>query len=414
MSLARTLRGRLLVPDPTQPGWTELPDAIIEIDDCGNISSVAPADPADPRPETWPGTVLMPGLVDSHLHFPQTRMVGTAAGPLLEWLSTTTFPEEARFADDGYATAVADEFCAALARAGTTLSSVYGSPHPSSTHILFDALHRSGLRAQAGLTLMDRGAPPANLLGEADAVEACRALVQRWHGADDGRLKFILTPRFAIACSADMLHATAKLADELDLRVQTHISENADEITTTASLFPASADYLGVYEDHGLLLPGTILAHCVHLSPSEWDRLKAAGAVVSHCPDSNFFLGSGVMPLAKALAHGAIVALGSDIGGGRTFCMRRVAARAFDAALMVGERVTPQTLLWLATRGGAIALGKGSRTGALAPGFAADLVAVDVPAQAAGSTFDHLLFNEDHGAVRATLVSGRTVWERPA
>ncbi|MEC7947926.1 MAG: amidohydrolase family protein, partial [Myxococcota bacterium] len=186
--------------------------------------------------------------------------------------------------------------------------------------------------------------------------------------------------------------------------------ENIDEIAYTASLFPGSVDYLGVYEDHGVLAAGTLLAHCIHLSDEEWTRLVEADAVVVHCPDSNFFLGSGVMRLHAALERGARVALGSDIGGGRTFSLRRVAARAYDASLLAGERVDPATLLWLATRGGARALGHGRHVGCIAPGFDADLVAVALPAGAGGDIFDQLLFREDHGPVRATLVRGRTVW----
>lgn len=410
MSLARTLRGRVLAPEPDAPGWTSHPDAVVEIDAAGRVASVAAAPAGCAVPETWPGTVLLPGFVDGHLHYPQFRMTGSASGPLLTWLSTTTFPEEARFADGPYAATVADELCAALAAAGTTLCSLFGSPHPASTDALFEALDRWGLRAQAGMTLMDRDAPPENLLAPAPALDACRAHVARWHGHDDDRLRVVLTPRFAISCTPGMLRGVGALAAELGLPVQTHISENHDEIAYTAELFEESADYLAVYEDHGVLPAGTLLAHCIHLSESEWSRLVAARAVVVHCPDSNFFLGSGVMGLRAALDRGARVCLGSDIGGGRAFSLRRVAARAYDASLLAGARVDPATLLWLATRGGARALGFGARVGCIAPGFDADLVAVDLPHGGVGEVFDQLLFREDHGPVRATLVRGRTVW----
>ncbi len=411
MTLARTLRGRVLAPDLDTPRWTDLADALVEVGGDGRIVDVRPAPPASPIPETWPGCVLLPGFVDAHVHYPQTRMVGTASGPLLDWLASTTFPEEARFADRAYADAVAAEFCGALASAGTTLACVYGSPHPVATDRLFRALDAAGLRALAGLTLMDRGAPPANLLDARLALEALDALADRWHGHDDGRLGVVVTPRFALSCTPAMLRGAADLARRRGLAVQTHLSENTDEVRVAAELFPASADYLGAYADHGLLEAGAIFAHCIHLSDDEWARLVAAGAVVAHCPDSNFFLGSGVMPLAAALDRGARVALGSDVGAGRAFSMRRIAARAYDASLVAGARVAPDTLLWLATRGGAVALGQGDRTGALAPGLDADLVAVPVPAGAAGGIIDHLLFREDHGPVRAAMVRGRVVHE---
>jgi guanine deaminase len=414
MTLARTLRGRVLCPDPDAPGWTELADGLVELDAAGRIVAVGPAPAGCAVPETWPGAVLLPGFVDAHLHYPQFRMTGSASGPLLTWLSTTTFPEEARFRDGAYADAVAAELCGALARAGTTMCSLYGSPHPEATDRLFRALDRAGLRAQAGMTLMDRDAPAENLLGPGPALAACREHIARWHGHDDDRLRVVLTPRFAISCTPEMLRGVGALAAELGVPLQTHISENDDEIAYTASLFPDSADYLGVYEDHGCLQPGTLLGHCIHLSDSEWARLVAAGAVAVHCPDSNFFLGSGVMGLGAALDRGARVALGSDIGGGRAVSMRRVAARAYDASLLAGQRVDPGTLLWLATRGGARAMGAGDLVGCVAPGFEADLVAVDLPPGGVGDLFDQLLFREDHGPVRATLVRGRTVWAAPA
>ena len=409
MSLARTLRGRLLAPDPDAPGWTERADALVALDAGGRVVSVADAPAGCTVPETWPGAVILPGFVDGHLHYPQFRMTGSASGPLLTWLATTTFPEEARFAGPAYAEEVAHGLCGALAAAGTTTCSLYGSPHPAATDTLFRALDGWGLRAQAGMTLMDRDAPPENLLAPRAALAACRGHAARWHGHDDGRLRVVLTPRFAISCTPALLRGVGALAAELGLPIQTHISENTDEIAYTAELFGSSADYLGVYEDHGVLQAGTLLAHCIHLSASEWARLVAADAVVVHCPDSNFFLGSGVMGLQAALDRGARVCLGSDIGGGRAFSMRRVAARAYDASLLAGARVAPETLLWLATRGGARALGVGARVGCIAPGFDADLVAIDLPPGGVGSIFDQLLFREDHGPVRATLVRGRRV-----
>ena len=411
MNLERTLRGRVLVPDPDAPGWTDRTDVLIEIDRAGRVGSIRDTPAGCAVPETWPGCVILPGFVDGHLHYPQFRTTGSASGPLLTWLSTTTFPEESRFSEADYAREVAGELCVALARAGTTACSLYGSPHPGATDLLFEALERSGLRAQAGMTLMNRDAPPENLLDVDPALEACRAHIARWHGHDDDRLRVVLTPRFAISCTPALLRGVGELAREAGVALQTHISENPDEITYTASLFPDSVDYLGVYEDHGCLAKGTLLAHCIHLSDSEWERLVSAEAVVVHCPDSNFFLGSGVMGLAAALERGARVALGSDIGGGRTFSMRRVAARAYDASLLAGRRVDPRTLLWLATRGGAQALGFGARVGCIAPGFDADLVAVPLPAGGGGDVFDQVLFREDHGAVRATLVRGRMVWQ---
>lgn len=406
----RTIRGRALLPRADAPRFDELADAAIEIDADGRIVAVAPAAPDCPIPETHPGAVLLPGFVDTHIHFPQTRVIGSASGALLEWLERSVFPEEARFAERAYAAAVAREFCDALIAQGTTCAAIYSSSHPGATDALFAELDRRGLRAFAGLTLMDRGAPPANLL-EADlALEACAALYERWHGHDRGRLRFSVIPRFALSCSARLLRAAGDFAARHDLLIQTHISENPDEIRATAAAFPENPDYLAVYEHHGLASARTILAHCIWLSASEWERVAARDVAVAHCPDSNFFLGSGCMPLAQAASRGIRIGLATDMGAGRTFSLRRVAAAAYDAAHLVDARVSPEELLWRATAGGARALGLAGVAGRIAVGHDADLVAIDAPAIATGpALIDHLLFRHDAGGARATYVRGRRI-----
>ncbi len=404
----RRLRGRVLSPARNRPALEWIDDGVITVDDRGSIVAIAAAAPGETLPETHPGAVLLPGLVDTHVHYPQTRVLGSASGPLLDWLEATVFPEEAKFADRDYAKAVALEFAAAMIAQGTTTASIYGSPHPAATDILFATLATLGLRAQLGLTLMDRGAPAANLLAAGPALAACEGLIERWHGHDRDRLRFCVTPRFALSCTPTLLRGAAELAAKHDLPLQTHLAENDAEIRATAAAFPEAADYLDVYDSHGLLGERSLFAHCIHLSDDNWDRLAERRACVAHCPDSNFFLGSGVMPLAAATSRGVRTGLGTDVGAGRTFSLRRVAARAYDAALLSGSPTTPEALLWLATRGGAEALGLGDRIGLLEPGFDADLCAVDMPPGAsARDPLDALLFNLDAGPVRATYVRGR-------
>jgi len=407
----KTLRGRLLAPHPTARRLEHHADAIVELDAAGTITSIAPAGPDCAIAETWPGAVILPGFVDTHLHFPQTRIVGSASGPLLPWLQASVFPEEARFAEPEHAAAVAEEFCDALRSQGTTTAGIYSSSHPEATEILLRALDRHGLRAVTGPTLMDRGAPPAVLREASAARAAAEELHARWHGHDGGRLQLSAIPRFALSCTPALMRHAAAFADAHGLLVQTHISENLDEVVATRTTFPGSRDYLGVYEDHGLVGPRTILAHCIHLSDDEWARVRDQDVAVAHCPDSNFFLGSGQMPLRRVLDLGIRVGLGTDVGAGRTFSMRRVAAAAHDAALVRSEPVTPEELLWLATRGGAVALGLGERLGCLAPGFLADLVAVDLPPgeHEGAALLDALLFRHDAGPVRAAMVAGRLV-----
>ncbi len=406
-----TVRGRLLRPHATERRLTLLPDALIHIGADGRFESVEPAPPGCDIPETWPGAVLLPGFVDAHLHFPQTNILGSASGPLLPWLQTSVFPEESRFGERAYAEQIAPVFCRSMLRQGTTTAGIYSTSHPGATDALFAELDRSGLRALAGLTWMNRGAPEALLRDTAETVAATEALVERWHGHDGGRLRVCVTPRFALSCDEPMLRAAAALAERHGLWIQTHLSENPDELVATAAAYPEARDYLAVYEDLGLVTRQTLLAHCIHLSDGEWARLAARGAVVAHCPDSNFFLGSGCMPLARALAAGVPVALGTDVGAGRTFSLRRVAASAYDASLVVGAPVSPEVLLWLATRGGAVALGLGERVGCLAPGFDADLVAIEAPPTTdLAALVDALLFRHDAGPALATVIQGRVRW----
>jgi guanine deaminase len=407
VSAAAVLRGRLLCPRPEEARVDEVADGLVTIDERGRIAAVEVAGADCEVKESFPGAVLLPGFVDSHVHFPQTRVLGSASGPLLPWLERSVFPEEARFAAATYAAAVAEEFCDAMIRQGTTCAAIYSSSHPVAAEALFSALDRRGLRGLAGLTLMDRGAAAAVLLAADPAIAACESLAERWHGHDDGRLQFCVTPRFALSCTPGLLRAAGRLAERLALPVQTHLAENTAEIAATGAAFPEARDYLAVYEDHGLGGRRSLFAHCIHLSEGAWDRVAAQDAAVAHCPDSNFFLGSGCMPLMAATGRGVRVGLGTDVGAGRSFSLRQVMAAAYDASLIVGAPAEAEALLWHATRGGARALGLAA-IGCVAPGFEADVIAVDVPEGATGpALFDALAFRRDAGPVRAAWVRGR-------
>jgi guanine deaminase len=407
-SSAAPLRGAFLRPLEDRPGWAWLPDGLLTVDEEGRIVTLEAAPEGCEVAEAAPGAVWLPGFVDTHVHFPQTRIVGSASGPLLTWLERSVFPEEGRFASGAYAEAVAEEFCDALLSQGTTCASIFSSSHPVAAEALFAAMARRGLRGDVGLTLMDRGAPPEVLLALEPAMAACEALVARWHGADRDRLRFRVTPRFALSCTPALLEAAGALAARHGLPIQTHISENLAEIEATAAAFPEAEDYLAVYEAAGLVTEQSLFAHCIWLGGREWDALAAARASISHCPDSNFFLGSGVMPLDEARRRQIKLGLGSDVGAGRSFSMRRACSRGYDASRLSGAQVDAAELLWLATRGGAVAMGRGDQIGLLAPGFDADLVALRPPRHAASleALFEALAFCEDHPAVVEVRVRG--------
>ncbi len=412
-SRSTLLRGLLLLPRQDSPRFDLLPDGVIDIDEGGRIRQVAMASPGCTLPESHPGCALLPGLVDCHVHFPQTRVMGSASGLLLDWLQRTVFPAEALFADPVHARAVAEEFCSSLISQGTTTAAIFSSSHHDATALLFSELDRRGLRARVGLTLMDRGAPQPLLRAPPLALADCESLIDTWHGRDEGRLTFCLTPRFALSCSPELMRGGALLAEKHGLWIQTHISENQQEIQAVAEMFPDAEDYLSVYRDHGLLTSRTLLAHCIHLSPREWDGVAEASATVAHCPDSNFFLGSGVMPLRHATSRGIAVGLGTDVGAGRTFSLRRVAASAYDASLLAGSPASAQELLWRATAGGAQALGLQGIVGTLSPGEEADIAALPLPPHLPrNDVYDALVFRHDAEGARAVYVRGARIDRR--
>lgn len=392
-------------------------DAVLLVSSEGTISGIAPlaeARGACPLIHDLSGSLLVPGFVDAHLHFPQSRVIGSASGPLLTWLERVVFPEEARFRDEPYARAVAAEFTEACAARGTTTVGAYSSSSPRATEILFEALEESGLRAIAGLVLMDQACPEPIRLPAVEALAACRELALRWHGADGGRLQVAVIPRFAISCSRGLMEGAAVLAAEHGLAIMTHVSENPREEAETLHVHPWAHDYLDVYEQVGLVGERTLLAHAIHLAPAAWDRLAARGAKIAHCPDSNFFLGSGAMRLAEARARGVTVGLGTDVAAGRSFDVRRTIAHAYDASLLTESGATPAELFHLATLGGASALGLADRTGSLEPGKDADFAVLARPAHAAGEegALRVATFAADLAPVTRTYVRGRLVWSR--
>lgn len=401
------IRASVLTPEsPTSVVWIE--DAYVQVDDDGTFATVAPWTGQRVDEDMRPA-VLMPGFVDGHIHFPQARIIGSASGPLLQWLETTTFPEEGKFSQPGYAKTVAESFCEKLLSAGTTLAMIYGSSHLSATHQLFRALDTSGLRAIAGPVLMDRGAPDNLLVPVEKAMDQLEELVSTWH-LKNNRLHVAVVPRFALSCSQEMMASAGMLAHKHNLWVTTHLSENPEECQVAQELFK-TPDYLSVYEDTGLVHDKSVFAHCIHLSDSEMDRLADAGAVIAHCPDSNYFLGSGNMPVSALMERGISIAMGSDIAGGRSYRIPHGLSRAFDNGLQTHSRLSLEQLFWWGTRGGALALGQ-TQTGTLKPGLRADMICVQRPSWATTphQILSHIIFQADTPPVRATWVDGTKVW----
>lgn len=328
------------------------------------------------------GGFILPGFVDTHIHFPQVRVLGALGHTLLDWLERNTLPEEARMADRGYARQVASEFVRALSACGTTTALVFGAHFQEATSLLFEAAEAAGLRVSSGMVLSDRLLRPELHQSPDAAYKESKALIARHHGRK--RLRYAVTPRFALSASEAMLEVCAALVKEHpDVLVQTHLNENDREISEVARLFPWADGYLAVYERFGLIGPRSVLAHNVHPQPEELVRLAVLGAAIAHCPSSNAALGSGIFPLRRHLEAGVRFALGTDVGGGTGFGMMKEALQAYLLQRLAPESVslTPGQLLYLATRAGAEALGMAGEIGDFAPGKAADFVVLRPPAR---------------------------------
>ena len=385
-----------------------LPDARLRVDANGRVICIEDGAGAAAALDLRAEGVLTPGYVDTHLHFPQTRCMGRATGPLLDWLKESIFPEEARFADLNYARTVASAFVRAQLSAGTTDSLIYGSVHAEAVGVLFERLEAAGLRAVAGPALMERDAPEAICRGVEASMQGLSELHENWHQKADGRLRLAVLPRFALSCDAPLLDAAGRFANEHGLLVSTHIAETRREYELACQRFRA-ADYLEVYERFGLVHERTVLAHCIYLSPREWRRLVRARAVVSHCADSNDFLGSGSMPTAAVLQAGTRIALGSDVAAGRGFAMAAHAAAAYDNALRRGLRLSSARLFWWLTQGGSEALGN-SESGRLAQGQWADMAmrpCEALPGDDVESVASRLLFDPHSAGATRVWVAGR-------
>ena len=369
--------------------------------------------------------LVLPGLIDAHVHFPQYRMLAAPGRDLIDWLHRFTFPEESRYASAAHASAAAELFLDRLARHGTTAAVVFSTVHRRATEILFAAAERRSVALVTGKTMMDRNAPEALRDDPASGIRDSEALIERWHRR--GRLRYAITVRFAVTSSEQQLRAAGELAARYpDCHVHTHLSESAREIAAVRRDFPWASDYTDVYDRHGLLGSRSVFAHGVHLSERECARLSQAGATVVHCPTSNTFLGSGLFDIGRLRdpEHAVGIGIATDVGGGTSYSMLHTMGEAYKVAMLRGHVLSAHDLFHLATRGNAVQLGLDDEIGTLEPGRWADLVVLDpaaTPVLAARDTLSRTLEDTlfalailgDDRAVRATYVAGQPLWRRP-
>ncbi len=346
---------------------------IIEIGDRKSLKAAHP----HARVADYGDHLICPGFVDAHVHYPQTAIIASWGKQLIDWLNTYTFPEEMRFSDPAYARLIADRYLDIALANGTTTACSYATIHPGSVNAYFEAAEARGMRCVAGKTCMDRNAPQGLQDTAQSAYDDSKVLLQHWHGR--GRATYAITPRFSPTSTPEQLSAIGALWEEFpDCLMQTHLSEQPQEISWVRSLFPEARDYLDTYERHGLLGARAVFGHAIHLEPREIDRIAETGAALVHCPTSNSFIGSGLMDVAGLTARGIPLGLATDTGGGSSFSMLRTMAAAYEIAQLRGTALHPAQLMYLATAGSAKALHLNTRIGTLAAGFEADLTVLNL------------------------------------
>ena len=391
MSSALTLvRGQILhfLSDPIHDGpssyeyfadgalWLEQ-GKVLKVGNWETItSSITPEKLSGATLYDYSGKLIMPGLVDTHCHYPQAKVIGSYGRQLLDWLNDYTFPTEAAFADPDVALRGAEYFVKRLLAHGTTTASVFATVHPTSVDAFMQTAEKYGLRMLCGKVMMDRHCPD-NLrdTAEQSGIES-QDLIDRWHGK--GRLRYSITPRFAPTSTPEQLHIAGELYHSRpDLHVQSHLAENWDEIHWVRSLFPERFDYLNVYEYYGLTGERTIYGHCIHLSPREIQSMSEQGTAAAFCPTSNLFLGSGFFDYSKVAEANVRIGLATDVGGGTSFSLIRTLGEAYKVSQVHKQPLSALRGWYLATLGGAKALYLDSFIGNFTSGKEADFIVID-------------------------------------
>ena len=358
-------------------------DGFLLLDDQGKLEGVTkelPESYTKVEVEHFKNCLILPGLIDTHAHIPQYAFSGIGEKELLPWLEKYTFPHEARFSNNRIAQTEINNFFEEMLRFGTTTMVAYSTMHTEATDIAFEVAKQKGIRAFLGKVLMNQNSPDALTENTEEAIKGCEQLIKKWHGKYN--LEFMVTPRFAISCDQGSLQAAARLAQEHDLYIQTHLSENKAEVKAALSLHPYAKSYTDIYHQNQLVTNKTLLAHCIHLEQNEINLIKKQGAIISHCATSNRFLASGIMPLRRYLDEGLNVTIGTDVAAGYSLSMMNECKEVLETSklyqyLNQTEPLKFSEVLYLATLGAAERLGIGAKTGNFAKGKEADFIVVD-------------------------------------
>jgi len=417
--------------DPAIAGEAEsyqyFPDGVLivkngQIEAVGDSREWLPNLPTPAELVHYRDSLIIPGFVDCHVHYPQTEMVAAYGEQLLEWLENYTFPTERAFSDENKARQIAEFFLEELLRNGTTTALTIPTVHKQSVDAFFTAAHTRHMRMICGKVLMDRNAPEYLVDTPENAYHESKALIERWHGK--GRLRYAITPRFAPTSSDKQLTRAGQLLREHPgIYLHTHLAENLEEVEWVKKLFPQCSGYLDVYDHFGLLGKHSIFAHCLHLNDGEFELLHKTGSSIAFCPTSNLFLGSGLFNLSKAQNKKVKVGFGTDIGAGTSFSLLQTINEAYKTQQLRGHQLSPLKSFYLATLGGARTLDLDSTIGNFKPGKEADFVVLDYRSTPISALrFEHctqltdklfaLAILGDDRAVKATYVLGKEAYRR--
>ncbi len=346
------------------------------VKDCGEYSALKNTLPESISIVDYSGCLIMPGFIDTHVHYPQTDIIASHGAQLLDWLERYTFPTEKRFSDPSIAQDTAEFFIQELLRNGTTSAMVFATIHPQSVDAIFNAALKQNMRLLSGKVLMDRHAPDFLCDTPQSSYDDSLALINKWH--DHERLLYAVTPRFAPTSSEQQLTVAQQLLSEFpDVYLQSHVAENPGEVEWVSKLFPWSRSYLDVYDHFGLLGNRSVYAHCIYLDETDRDRLAKSGTAVSFCPTSNLFLGSGLFDMQSTLDHGLRLGVGTDVGGGTSFSMLKTLHEAYKVNQMKGFNMSPFQAIYMATLGGAKSLYLDDKLGNFESGKEADFIVMD-------------------------------------
>jgi guanine deaminase len=400
-------------------------DYYLTIDEQGKITSLEPYSDKlvsdNDRFIDLSNCVITPGFIDLHSHLPQFSAIGIGKGTLLSWLSNYIIPLESKFVDEQFAYEQSVLFFNEALSFGTTTIITYCSIHRNATSIAFETASDLGIRAFIGNSLIDL----PNELGYFLPLETIKSdieyLLKKYHRTNSEKLNYIVTPRYAGSCTTELMSFCANIAKSEELFIQTHLAENKSELELMKKLHPEFDNYTEIYNKMGLLTDKTLLAHCIYLNQVELSLIRNTGSIVCHCPSSNRYLSSGIMPLVDYQKLGLKIGLGTDVGAGYSLSMLNEAKEAIETSKSYeiskdenGNEISATYAFYLSTKGAAENLNMTDKVGSFQKGLDADLAIFELDSkqvsQDAEDILRTLIYKKFNQTAKAVLIAGECVF----